>query len=57
MATLRKQADVKHAIAQLFEPLLRFLNTRCKRRHPQERDEALQACPSRLAVHGAEVAA
>ncbi|MEU2129266.1 hypothetical protein [Streptomyces sp. NPDC018352] len=36
MATLRKQADVKHALARLFEPLLRFLNTGSRARDRQE---------------------
>ncbi|WP_326662098.1 hypothetical protein [Streptomyces sp. NBC_00385] len=29
---------MKHAIARLFEPLLRFLDIRSRRRNPQERD-------------------
>lgn len=50
---------MKHAIARLFEPLLRFPNTRSGRRHPQEWDAAPHAYPRtlRLAVHGVEVAA
>lgn len=31
---------MKHAIARLFEPLLRFLITGSRRRHPQEGDAA-----------------
>lgn len=45
VATLRKQADVKHAIARLFEPLLRFPITGSRRRHPQDRDAAPYAYP------------
>ncbi|MFJ1923846.1 MULTISPECIES: hypothetical protein [unclassified Streptomyces] len=36
---------MKHAIAQLFEPLLRFLNTRPSRRYAQEWDAAPHAYP------------
>ncbi|MFD7426231.1 hypothetical protein ACFV6Z_04075 [Streptomyces sp. NPDC059818] len=36
---------MKHAIARLFEPLLRFLNTRSRPRYPQERDAAPHAYP------------
>lgn len=50
---------MKHAVARLFEPLLRFLNTRSRRRHPQKWDAAPYACSRtfRLAVHRVEVAA
>lgn len=45
VATLRKQADVNHAIARLFEPLLRFRIAVSMKRHPQEWDAAPYTYP------------